>query len=493
MFRSLLRADNGMDRSPWGSFWFEPVSSLTGSGQRITPDSALAQAAVYACVRVLSESFAVLPFRLYRPLAGGGRQQIVDHWLYRLFRRRPNRYQTPFAWREMMESHIAMRGNCFNQIIEDGTGGIAELLPMHPDRMRVELVSEYGYRYLYTQRDGTQIRLRPDQVWHIRGLSADGFVGMNPIEINRESIGEALQYQTYASRFFANSARPPMWIKFPGKFADATAKQTFREQLQSGQTGMNRGKTIVLDQGMELMALDVNHSDLQFIEARGLKTAEIARIFRVPPHKIGDLSKATFSNIEQQAIEFWQDTMHPICERWESSIMADLLGADSELEVEFDMRQQMRGDAASRAMYIHSGVLDGWLTRNEGRAMEGLDPIDGLDEPLVPINEQTLEESQRPPQPVQPPAVGEPAKEPPPENGNTEDGGTEDKGARFARMLRGNAARMARRIEAGQMPSADLLADALAVSEADAQAWIDAYAPSPLSETLAQLERLAKL
>lgn len=454
MFTSLFRAESG-DRSPWGSFWFEPISRMTGSGVRVSADSALQLSAVFACARVLSESFAILPFRLYKPRVGGGRQRVTDHWLYRLMAKAPNRWQTPFEWREMMQGHLALRGNAFNQIVEDGRGGIAELLPLHPDRISLEMVSEYGYRYRYTRGDGSQVYFTPDQVWHIRGMSGDGFLGYNPIEIARESLGEALQYQSYSSRFYANNARPPMWIEYPGKFVDKTARETFRETLQSAQTGMNRGKTLVLDQGMKLHDVNVNQKDMQFIEARQMKVPEIARLFRVPPHKIGDLSKATFSNIEQQAIEFWQDTMQPWAERWESSIECKLLGPESGLEVEFDMRAMMRGDSVARAKYIHNMVLDGVLTRNEGREMEGFDPIEGLDEPLVPVNERELSD----PDPNGEQGAGEDL----PDSGDQVESGEPE--SRLARVMAGNADRMARRIAARQPPTVDVLAEALAISE----------------------------
>ena len=457
----LTRRSASVDRSPWGDFYFQPVGSFGGSA-RVTPDSALAISAVYACVRVLAESFALLPPKLYRTKVGGGRQEVTDHWLYRLLAKAPNRWQSPFEWREMLQAHLALRGNAFCLIVEDGRGGIAELLPLHPDRVRLELVDEWGFRYVYTDRGGRQTRYRPDQIWHLRGLSGDGFLGYNPIELQRESLGEAMQYQSYSSRFYANNATPPAWIKFPGKFADKAARQSFREQMQEAQTSANRGKLMVLDQGMELNALSINQKDMQFVEARGMKVPEVARMFRVPPHKIGDLSRATFSNIEQQSIEFWQDTMQPVCERWESSLERNLLGEDSGIEVEYFMRAQMRGDSVARKEYVQGMVLSGVITPNEGREIEGFDPVEGGDERLVPVNMRKESD----PDPNGEQGAGEQLPDVP---GAGQDDQADDEGAgagaRLARVLAGNADRMARRIEAGQPPSADVLADALAISE----------------------------
>ena len=387
------KAAAGGDRSPWGDFWFQSVGSLTGSGLRVDADSAMRLSAVYSCVRVLSESMAVLPFRLYRQKAGGGRAVVTDHWLYRLFAKRPNRFQTPFEWREMLQGHIALRGNAFCQIVEDGAGGIAELLPLHPDRVKVELLDNGSYRYRYTDRAGQVQIFRRDQLWHLRGLSSDGIVGLNPIELQRESIASGMSAQEYGNRFFANDAKPSGgWIEFPGRFADTAAKQTFREGWQSMQGGANRGKVAVLEGGMKFHEVGVSNKDSQFLESRQFTVGDVARIFRVPPHLIGDLSKATFSNIEQQSLEFVTHTMTPWAERWESSIETMLLGPDLGLEVEFDFAVLLRGDAAGRSAYYHNGILDGWMTRNEARMREGLDPLPGLDEPLRPLN--MVEESQ---------------------------------------------------------------------------------------------------
>ena len=379
------------DRSPWGGFWFQSVGSMTGSGMHVDADSAMRLSAVYACVRVLSESMAVLPFRLYRPKVGGGRAPAKDHWLCRLMTRRPNRFQTPFEFREMLQGHLALRGNAFCQIVEDGAGGIAELLPLHPDRIKVEMLDNGSYRYRYTDRNGQAQIFRRDQLWHLRGLSSDGIVGLNPIEMQREAIASGLSAQGYGNRFFANDAKPTGgWIEFPGKFADTDAKKTFREGWQAMQSGANRGKTAVLDQGMKYHEIGVSNKDSQFLESRQFTVSDVARVFRVPPHLIGDLSKATFGNIEQQSLEFVVHTMTPWAERWESSIETMLLG-DEELEVEFDFAVLLRGDAAGRSNYYHNGILDGWMTRNEARTREGLDPLPGLDEPLRPLN--MIEES----------------------------------------------------------------------------------------------------
>lgn len=440
MFISRIKADGG-DRSPYGSFWFEPVTTRTGSGMRVTADRAMHLPVVYACVRVLSESFSVLPMRLYRKSAGK-KTLINDHWLYDLLCRRPNQWQTPFEWREMMQGHLAMRGNAFNQIVTDRRGNITDLVPLHPDRVKIELLdgSEFDYRYRYTDRFGQQRVFTRGELWHIRGLSGDGIVGMNPIEIAREAVGLGLAAQDYGARFFQNDAKPGGgWIEFPGSFKDKAARDQFRESFQAAQTGLNRGKIAVLELGMKFHELGLTNKDSQFLEARQYQVSDIARMFRVPPHLVGDLSKATFSNIEQQSLDFVIHTMTPWALRWESSIKTNLLlEADSNIEVEFDFAGLLRGDQAARATYYHNGILDGWMTRNEARRSENMEPLDGLDEPLRPLNmveESDAEDEEGDQEASEPPA--QEAQEPKPAE--------QDAAARLAALSASAAERVARK------------------------------------------------
>lgn len=238
-----------------------------------------------------------------------------------------------------------------------------------------------------TDRLGVETILPRGEIWHLRGLSSDGLMGMSPIDLARESLGMALAVQDYGARFFANDAKPTGgWIEFPGSFKDSGAKKVFRESYQAAQSGANRGKVLVLENGMKFHEVGVTNRDAQFLELRKFQITDIARLFRVPPHMIADLDRVTFSNIEQQSLEFVMHTMTPWAERWEASIEAELLFDGDDLEVEFDFANLMRGDAASRSSYYQSGIQNGWLTRNEARIAENLNPLDGLDEPLRPLN-----------------------------------------------------------------------------------------------------------
>lgn len=387
MFLSEVRADGMEDRSPYGDFWFSPIaSSRSSAGIHVSADSAMRLTAVYACVRILSETMGCLPFCLYRKRKGGGRDLVTDHWLHQLIARQPNMYQDRFQWREMEQSHAVLRGTGYSEIIANGRGEIAELLPLNPDQVKIELLANRSYRYRILEQGSEDRILPPGNVFKVTGLQGNGLIGLNPIEIARESIGEGLAQQDYGARFFANDARPTGgWIEYPGKFKDEPAKKAFGASWQAGQSGRNRGKTAVLEGGMKYHELGLNNSDSQWIEGRKFKVSDIARIFRVPPHMIADLEKSTNNNIEWQSMEFVRYTMLPWAERWEAAIESQLLG-DESLEVEFDFAALERGDSKTRGEFYNLGVTGGWLVRNEVRAREGLNPLPKLDEPLQPLN-----------------------------------------------------------------------------------------------------------
>ncbi len=455
---------------------------------RVSADAALRLAAVYACVRILSETMASLPIVIYRTRPDGGKDRIKDHWLYQRLGRTPNRYQNPFEWREMLQGHLTLRGNAYCQILANAKGEITQLLPIHPDRVKLEMLTNGDYRYRISQAGGTELILPRGDVWHLRGLSSDGLLGMSPIELARESLGMALAAQDYGARFFANDAKPTGgWIEFPGNFKDAEAKRVFRESYQQAQAGANRGKVLVLENGMKFHEVGVTNRDAQFLELRKFQITDIARLFRVPPHMIADLDRATFSNIEQQSLEFVMHTMTPWAERWEAAIGRDLIFDSEALEVEFDFSNLMRGDVASRSAYYQSGIQNGWLTRNEARAAENLNPLAGLEQPLRPLNmveesdaqESETESASRTPDP-----------DPESESGETANPTDARLRLRFGALVASNARRLARRIHKKGVIGANdisLIADALSVSHESVKHWAKNCDPLPDESTLRKL------
>jgi HK97 family phage portal protein len=355
----------------------------------------------------------------------------------------------------MLQAHLVLRGNAYNQILTDRKGQITELLPMHPDRVKIEQLAAGAYRYQFLQSDGAWKPLTRGEVWHLRGMSFDGITGLSPIELARDAVGMGLSAQEYGARFFQNDARPGGVIEFNGTFKDQAARQTFIQSWQAGQAGASRGKTAVLEHDMKYKEIGLNNADAQFIEARKFQVNEIARLFRIPPHMIADLDRATFSNIEHQSLEFVLHTMTPHAERWESSIEANLLTeAEGDLEIEFDFASLLRGDHKARAEYYGSGITNGWMTRNEARRMEGYDPIPGLDVPLQQLNMSTAGSN---------PLNNAPQKE---------ETGPIPPDARHAALVHGIAARLARRAAGAlkKAPASEVFDGAFALVVAEAMA-----------------------
>ncbi|MDA8095578.1 MAG: phage portal protein [Betaproteobacteria bacterium] len=451
-----------MDRSPWGSFWFEPVGVHTTAGLRVTADASMQLSAVFACVRIIAQQFASLPFCLYRNRPDGGKDIVTDHPVYSLIARRPNPYQNGFEWREMMAGHLALRGNAYNQIVSDARGNIVALIPLHPDRVKILLQPGGNWSYQYSDLQGNQVMFSRGEIWHLRGLSADGIIGLSPIALARESVGGAIAAQNYGARFFANDATPAGgWVEYPGTFKDKMAREQFRESVQEAQAGVNRGKIAVFEYGMKYHQISVTPDDAQFLETRKWQVNDIARWFGVPPHKIGDLSAATNNNIEQQAQEFVQETLGPMAERWEAAIEADLLFDDDGLEAEFLFSQLLRGDSVARATYYQMGIMAGWLTRNEARTREHLNPLPGLDAPLMALNMGP---------------VGSDGSHPTPAPGSD---GTQKQHARLGAVLSANIARLARRFAKSGVSDddAEMVAESLAVGMNASRAWCANFPP----------------
>jgi HK97 family phage portal protein len=366
-------------------FWYGPVGVVSASGATVSADSALRLSVVFACVRVLSESVAKIPLRMMR----GVNEVVTDHPLARLVSRRPNRWQTAFEFREMLQAHLCLRSNAYAQIVYARNGDVAELVPLHPDRVKVEQVGDFAMRYIVTDWQSRQRALTQDEVLHIRQLPLDGFCGLSTVATQREPIGSALSAQEYAGRFFRNGAKHGgMWIEMPGKFESDEARARFRAAWRASLSGSNAYDTPIMDRGMKLHELGMTNADAQFIESRKYSDSDLCRMFLVPPHMVGILDRATNNNIEQQSAEFYQGTLMGLFRRWEEAFEVQLLTDDeaAELRFEFDVRQLLRANSDARSKYWHNAIVDGWLTRNEVRLEEGYEALPGLDEPLHPLN-----------------------------------------------------------------------------------------------------------
>lgn len=377
--------------SPVDDYWYSRPGYASDSGMRVSPESAMQLSAVFSCVRVCAETLASCPIVIYRLLPDGGKERALDHPLYKVLHDKPNIYQTSLEFVEMMQGHIELRGNAFAIIVPGPNGAIEELIPLHPDRVNVYRLPNGRLRYqVRAWYSGAVENYAMEEIFHVRGLSSDGMIGMSPIAVQREVIGTAIAQQEYAARFFANDSQPRGVLQHPGKLSEPAYKR-LRDSFTESQTGVNRHKAAILEEGLTYNALGMNNRDSQFLEARQFSRSDIAGFFRVPLHKIGDLSKSAFSNIEQQSIEFVTDCQRPRAVRWEKRTQVDLIDPldlqdGNKYFSEFNLDALLRGDIKSRYEAYAIGRQWGWLSRNDVRRKENENPIDNGDDYLTPLN-----------------------------------------------------------------------------------------------------------
>ncbi len=346
----------------------------SATGKVVTPESAIRLSTVYACVRVISETIASLPLHVYENTPNG-RRKAKDHPLYRILHDEPNSEMTSFTLREVMLSHLLLWGNSYCQIIRNGRGDVCGLYPLLPDCMDVDRDCDGKLTYNYTTSDGNNVWIPPEDVLHIPGLGFDGIMGYSPIAIERSTLGLALAAEEYGSTFFNNGARPSGVLKHPNTVKNPAK---VRESWNAAYSGsQNAGRTAILEEGMDYKPISLSNSDAQFLETRKFQVSEICRIYRVPPHMVGDLEHATFSNIEHQSISFAVHTIRPWLVRIEQAENRSLF---PEMEkgryfVQFNIDGLMRGDYKSRMEGYAIGRQNGWFNANDIRDMENMNPI----------------------------------------------------------------------------------------------------------------------
>ena len=352
------------------------------AGKRVNERSAMQMTAVYSCVRILSEAVASLPVHVYRYNDSGGKEKALDHPLYFLLHDEPNPEMTSFAFRETLMTHLLLWGNAYAQIIRNGKGEIIGLYPLMPDRMTVDRDDKgrLYYEYQLSSDDahtmkGSTVILQPKDVLHIPGLGFDGLVGYSPIAMAKNAIGLAIAAEEYGSKFYANGAAPSGVLEHPGTLKDPSKVRESWTQTFGGSSNAN--KVAVLEEGMKYTPISISPNEAQFLETRKFQINEIARIFRVPPHMVGDLEKSSFSNIEQQSLEFVKYTLDPWVSRWEQNMMRSLLTDDEKTTyfIKFNVDGLLRGDYQSRMNGYAIGRQNGWMSANDIRELENLDRI----------------------------------------------------------------------------------------------------------------------
>ena len=368
------------DVSVGGGYRFHMGQS--SSGKMVTERSAMQTSAVYACVRVLSEAVASLPLHLYR-YKDGGKEKAINHPLYYLLHDEPNPEMSSFVFRETLMTHLLLWGNAYAQIIRNGKGEVVALYPLMPNKMSVDRDTKTGqiyYTYYRSIEEANATKdavavLLPSEILHIPGLGFDGLVGYSPIAMAKNAIGMSIACEEYGAKFFENGAAPSGVLEHPGTIKDPSK---VRESWMSQFGGSaNSHQIAVLEEGLKYTPISISPEEAQFLETRKFQLDEIARIFRVPPHMIGDLEHATFSNIEEQSLEFVTYTLDPWLVRWEQSISRSLLSKEEKgvYFAKFNVDGLLRGDYQSRMNGYAVGINNGFMCPNDIRELENMDLI----------------------------------------------------------------------------------------------------------------------
>jgi HK97 family phage portal protein len=384
--------------------------STSASGQNVTSDTAMRVSAVYACVTVLSQTLAMLPKYIKRLRPDGGKDILQAHRLYKQIHNRPNRWQSSFEYFEMMEGHRLLRGNAYARIVATPGRGINELIPMHPDRVWPFIITPDGAVYfmadnspmppqrskLYYQyfpiNGNTEILLQ-EEVSHIRDFSTNGIVGMSKIgRAAKEAIGLAMAQEETGAKLFSNGAQISKVFRHPQKMSDVVYNR-MKDQMAKFSGSPNAGKTMILEEGMDITSLSMTMADAQYLENRKFQIEDIARIFNVPLVLIGHGDKApTYASAEQFFMSFKVHTMQPNVTRWEEALQRDLLYPSemNEIIIDFDMDSMMRGDAVARSTYLGKRFNMASITPNQIRVYEGENPVDDVGSDKLYIQGATI-------------------------------------------------------------------------------------------------------
>lgn len=378
---------SGHPRDPAIAEFLGGGGTITAAGVSVTADSAMRVAAVFACVRVLAETLASVPLILYRRLPDGGKERAKDHPLYRMVAARPNGWQSRFEFIQNGVASLLLRGASYNRIVGRRRGE-QTLVPLKFTELTPRLLDSGKVAYDWRPMNGPRQTLLQEEVVRIPFMTVDGIRPLSVIGAQREVVGASLASQDYTARFWANDAKPVGgWLEVGSKFPDIETKEKFTEALNAKLKARRHG-VLVLEPNMKYHEIGMSNQDAQFLETRKYQRSEIAGLFRVPPHMIGDLDRATFSNIEHQSIEWVKNGVLPLATNWEQCMNRDLL-SDYEQDdyfFEFLLDGLQRGDQVSRYQSYAVGRQWGWLSANDIRRLENMDPIDGGNTYLAPLN-----------------------------------------------------------------------------------------------------------
>jgi HK97 family phage portal protein len=345
------------------------------SGVEVTADSSLQLTAVWRAVNLLSAAVGTLPCKLYQARPGGlGRNALKEDPLYWMLRWQPNPWQTAVDYFEMMQGHLLLRGNNFSRIRRTPLGAPTALVPWHPDCVKIKVLDSGRLIYTLTRPGKEDLHVPQEDMLHVRGPGSNGIVGYSPIALMAQSLGMTFAAQSYGARFFDNNASPSGVLSHPGKLGN-DARKNIEDSWRRGYGGRRQHSVALIEDGMTWTSVGVAPEEAQFLETRKFQVAEIARMFGVPPHMLAEMDRATFSNIEQQSLEFAIYSVRPWLIRWEQSIKMVMLDGQRDRTVEFLMDAILRGDSAARAESNATRFMNGTLNIDEWRAGENQNPL----------------------------------------------------------------------------------------------------------------------
>jgi len=357
----------------------------TLSGVAVTDRTALEATSYFAGVRNLAEDLATLPLLLYRRLDARRKERDPDHPLYTLLHEKPNEEADIVQFLEMTQAWLVMRRNGYAEVVRDGAGRVVALWPISPKRVSVR---RFEGELLYTvtlpegerdARTGLPVTLLDrSRILHLKAFALDGVLGESTITLHQEAIGLALALDRYGAAFFGNDATPGGVYEYPGKLKDDTYQRMIRELEEPHRGLANKHRLVLLEEGMKFNATGVENDHAQFVDSKRHSVEEMARLNRVPPHLIGDLSRSTFSNIEHQSIDYVMYSIRPWAVRWEKAILTQLLlPAERRTHfAEFLLDALLRGDSSTRANVLNVMRQSGVINADEWRALDNMNPIE---------------------------------------------------------------------------------------------------------------------
>lgn len=369
--------------------------ALTASGERVSEKSAFLNSNVYTCVTIRADDIAKLPLHLFKKKSGGGLERDQEHPVARLLYLQPNPLMTAFVWKRLMEIHMDLWGNAYSWIEWDEWGYPAALWPLDPECTDIQVDPLSGQVWYTTTVNGKMYKLAPTDLLHFKAPGLNGLRGMPPIAVLREEIGVQQAAKKFLGSFFTNGTATRGILKHPGADLNKEAKQVVREEWQAANSGQqNAFKVAILNAGWDYQSLGMPLKDAQFIETAKFGILEIAKVYKVPAHKLNQLDRATFSNIEQQSLDYVKNTLFPIVTNWEQEIMVKLFTMKEQRKyyVKFNLAAELRGDSTSRAKFYKEMISAGVMKISEARALEELD-FDGelTQKLLVSLNLTTLD------------------------------------------------------------------------------------------------------